>query len=200
VFADGADLRFGLRQFFLRRLRRDGLRICNGHDVRHQQGDEPDIGAAADALQHHAADVDRGDDRAHLQRFLARIIEAGIDEVLKTEQGTRHIVGADQSARRRKRRNRHREAFDQMLQAFFQRHDAAGGLAWCDENAVAAIGEIEPRTAAGRQHTRRGAKTLQAFQPDRAVRKQAAGKACDLSPMLIGRSENPARQGAAVVG
>ena len=55
----------------------------------------------------------------------ARIVEAGLDQILKAEQGTRRIAGADQDAVTGKRRNRHRETLDQPLQPVRQRHGAA---------------------------------------------------------------------------
>ena len=36
-------------------------------------------------------------DRALLQRVIARVVETGFDEILKMEQGTRHIAGASKS-------------------------------------------------------------------------------------------------------
>ena len=119
-----------MRLLFLRllclRLRRcDGLRRCGVHGVRHDQRDEADVGASANPLQHHAADVDRGGDGALLQRVLARIVETGLDQIVKAEQGTRRIAGADQDAVTGKRRNWHRETLDQPLQPFRQRHGAA---------------------------------------------------------------------------
>ena len=114
------------------------------HDVRHDQRDEADIGTGADALQHHAADADCGGDRALLQRVIARVVETGLDEVVKAEQGTRDIVGADQHAFAGKRRDGHRETLDQPLQPFRQRHDAACAVGGGNQNAVAAIGQFEP--------------------------------------------------------
>ena len=73
-----------------------GCTACDG--IGHEQCDEADVGAGADALQHHAADIDGRCDRALLQRFVARLVETGFDEIVKAEQGTRRIAGADQQA------------------------------------------------------------------------------------------------------
>jgi hypothetical protein len=54
---------------------------------------------------------------------------------------------------------------------------------------VAAIGKVEPRSAAGRKHAGRRAKSLQALQPDSAVREQPACEPRDLPPVPVGRSE-----------
>ena len=69
---------------------------------RRDQRDQPDIRAAADALQHHAADADRSFHAALLQRVAARRIEAGLGEIAKAEQGTRGVAGADEHAVARK--------------------------------------------------------------------------------------------------
>ena len=58
-----------------------------------------------------------------------------------------------------------------------------------DQNAVAAIGKVEPRTAAGRKPAGRRAKPLQALQPDGAVRQQPAREPRDLPTVLVGRPE-----------
>ena len=61
---------------------------------------------------------------------------------------------------------------------------------------MAAIGKIEPRTAAGREPAGGCAKTAQPFQPDRAVGRQPARELRDLAAMWIGRAENFLREAA----
>ncbi len=68
------------------------------HSARRDQRHESDIGAAAYALQYHAAKTDRRFDAAVLQRAVARMIEAGIGEIAKTKQRPSHFVGADEQA------------------------------------------------------------------------------------------------------
>ena len=63
--------------------------------------------------------------------------------------------------------------------------DVAGG----DQDAVAAIGKVEPRAAAGRKPAGRRAKSLQALQPDGAVGEQPACEPRDLPPVPVGRPE-----------
>ena len=59
-----------------------------------------------------------------------------------------------------------------------------------DQNAVTAIGKIEPQAAAGRKPAGRRAKALQSLQPDGAVCRQPACEPRDLPPVPIGRSED----------
>ena len=141
---------------------------------RHHQRNQPDIRAAADALQHHAADADRRLDAALAQRLAARLIEAGLGEIAKVEQRTRGVAGADEHAVACEGRDRRIDAFDQALQPFDQRHRAARRLGGRDQDAVAAVGEFEPRAAAGHQRAERRAKAAQPLQPDRAAGRTAA--------------------------
>jgi len=60
---------------------------------------------------------------------------------------------------------------------------------------VAAIGEVESRAAAGRKPAERRAKSLQALQPDSAVREQPACEPRDLSPVPVGRPKGFFGQG-----
>ncbi len=57
------------------------------------------------------------------------------------------------------------------------------------QNAMAAVGEIQPRAAAGDECAERGAEAAQTLQPDRAVHRQPVGELRDLPAMLIRRSE-----------
>ena len=92
---------------------------------------------------------------------------------MKVEQRTRRVAGADQQAVARKGSNRHLQAFDQMLQPLDQRHAARHGLDRVDQDAVAAVGKIEPRAAAGHEHAGQRAESAQSLQPRRA--RRAAG-------------------------
>ena len=113
----------------LRRLmRRPACARMALRGIGRDQRDQADIGAAADALQHHVADTDRRLDAALLQRVVARLVEAGLGEIAKAEQRTRGVAGADEQAVARKRGDRRIDAFDQPLQPFDQRHGAADGV------------------------------------------------------------------------
>ncbi len=114
-----------------------------------------------------AADAALG--AAVFKRGVARFVEAGLGEVAKAGQGSRGIARGDRPAVARERRDRRIDAFDEPLQPLGQRHEAGGGVYRGDQDTVAAIGEIEPRAAAGREHAGRRAKTAQPFQPDRAA-------------------------------
>ena len=52
-----------------------------------------------------------------------------------------------------------------------------------DQDAVAAIGKIKPRAAAGDERAERRAEAAQPLQPDRAVRRQPAGELRHLAPV-----------------
>jgi hypothetical protein len=54
---------------------------------------------------------------------------------------------------------------------------------------VAAIGKVDPRTAAGHKPAGRRTKSLQTLQPDGAAREQPACEPRDLPPVPIGRPE-----------
>ncbi len=172
--------------FFGPRLRRRrGRDGCGGHDQRHQA----DIGAAADALQHHVADADRRLDAALLQRVVARFVEAGLGEIAKTQQRSRGVAAADKHAVARERRDRRIDAFDQPLQPLQQRHRTADQLGGRDQDAVAAIGKLQPGAAAGHEPADRCAETAQPLQPDRAAAGQTACKLRDLAPLRVGGAE-----------
>ena len=127
---------------------------------------------------------------ALLQRVAARIVKASLGEVAKTEQRSRGVAGADQHAIAGERGDRRIDAFDQALQALDQRHRAAHRLGGRQQNAMAAIGKIKPRAAAGNEPAKRRAKPAQPLQPDRAGRRQPAREFRDLAPVLIRRTEN----------
>ena len=59
-----------------------------------------------------------------------------------------------------------------------------------DQDAVTAVGKIEPQAAAGRKPAERRAKTLQPLQPDGAVGRQSVCEPRDLPPVPIGRSKS----------
>ncbi len=158
--------------------------------ARRDQRDQADIRSGTDALQHHVADADRLLGEALLQRVAAGIVKAGLGEVAKTEQRSRGVAGADEHAVAGKRGDRHIDAFDQALQALDQRHRAAHRLGGRQQNAVAAIGKIKPRAAAGNEHAKRRAEAAQPLQPDRAGRRQRPCELRDLAPVWIRRAEN----------
>ena len=182
---------------------RDRLRCAArpaARGARRDQRDETDIGAAADALQHHVADADRRLDAALLQRVAARLIEAGLGEIAKAEQRTRGVAGADEHAVAGEGGDRRIDAFDQALQPLDQRHRAADGFGGRDQDAVAAIGKFEPRAAAGDERAERRAEAAQPLQPDRAVRRQPARELRHLAPVRIRRTESPVGQCCAIGG
>ena len=74
--------------------------------------------------------------------------------------------------------------------------DVAGG----DQDAVAAVGKVDPRAAAGHKPAGCGAKSLQALQPDRAVRAQAAGKPRDLPAVPVARTKGLFGKGCDIGG
>ena len=155
------------------------------------QRDQADIGAAADALQHHVADADRRFDAALLQRVVARLVEAGLGEIAEAEQRTRGVAGADEHAVARKRRDRRDRC---------PRPDVAAvrPAAWCGRRFARPQPECRGcrrrnRAARSRRSTSMpsgGAEAAQPLQPDRAVRRQPAREPRDLAPMRIGRAEN----------
>ena len=110
--------RFGSREFFLTRRRMQG--------ARRDQRDKADIAAAADPLQHHAAEADRRFRAAILQRVIARRIETGIGEIAEAEQGACGLAGADEQAVAREGGDRRVDAIREILKPFHQRHAAAG--------------------------------------------------------------------------
>ena len=59
-----------------------------------------------------------------------------------------------------------------------------------DQNAVAAVGEIEPRAAAGHERAERRAEAAQPLQPDRAGQRQPPRQSRHLAPVLIRRTED----------
>jgi hypothetical protein len=113
------------------------------------QCDQADIRAAADPLQHHVTDSDRGLDAALLQGIVTRAIKPGLGEIAKAEQRARGVAGADEQAIAGKGRDRHLDALHQPLQPFEQRHGTGRAVDRGDQDAVAAIGKIQPRAAAG---------------------------------------------------
>ena len=165
---------------------------------RRHQRHQPDIRAGADALQHHVADADRRLDAALLQRVAARLVQTGLGEIAKAEQRSRSVAGADEHAVAREGRDRRIDAFDQALQPFDQRHRAARPFCGRDQDAVVAVGEFEPRAAAGHQGAERRAKTAQPLQPDRAGGRQPPGELRHLAPVLVRGAENPAGKHGAV--
>ncbi len=166
------------------------MSVMAGHRrPRGDQGDQADIRAVADALQHQMADAERNFGAAISERLAARLVEAGFGEIAEAEQRTRRLAGADQQAVAREGGDRLLDAFDQPLQPLHQRHRAAAGFGGGDQDAVAAVGEFEPRAAAGGEHAERGAEAAQPLQPDRAARWQPACKLRHLAPVGVGRAE-----------
>ena len=176
--------------FLSRGLGRRGLR-GDGLDQR----DQADIGAAADALQHHVADAEGRFGAALLQRVAARVIEAGFGKIAQIRQRPRGVAGADQHAVARKCCDRRVDAFDQALQPLDQRHRAAGSTHRGDEHARAAVAvrhrqiDPKPRAAAGDEPAECRTKAAQPLQPDSAIRWQPACELRHLPPMRIGRTE-----------
>ena len=107
-------------------------------------------------------------DAALLQGFAARIAKAGLDEIAKAGQRSRGGAGADEAAVACKGRDRRLDPLDQALQPLARRDAAADRIGARDQDAVTAIGEIEPRAAAGRKRAERRAEAAQSFQPERA--------------------------------
>ena len=161
-----------------------GLR-CAGRDHR----DQADIGAGADALQHHVADADGHFGAAQLQRVAQRLFQSGFGKIAKTEQRSRGIAGADEHAVAREGGDRHVDAFDQALQPLDQRHRAADRLGGHDQNAVAAVGKFKPRAAAGDERSERRAEAAQPLEPDRTRWRQPVGELRHLPPVRIRRAE-----------
>ena len=165
--------------------RRDGSAMQR-RGIRHDQRDEADVGASADALQHlRPTSIAVATRPASARR--ARIVETGLDQIVKAEQGRAHRC-ADQDAVTV-------NAATGIARPSTRRCSRSvsgwrGPVAGDDQNAVAAIGQIEPRTAAGHEHAGRRAKTAQPLHPDRAVRRQPAGEPRDLAAMRIGGTEN----------
>ncbi len=109
-------------------------------------------------------------DAALRQRVQTRLLEVGRGQIAKAEQRPRGVAGADELALARKRQHRRIDAFDQALQPLDQRHGAAVGCGGCDQDAVAAVGKIEPCAAAGHKPGNLRAEAAQPFQPDGAAR------------------------------
>src|SRR6202030_633304 len=108
------------------------------------------------------------------------------------------VAGADEQAVARERRDRRIDAFDQPLQPFDERHGAADRFGGGNQNAVAAIGKIKPRTAAGDERAERRTKAAQPLQPERAVERQPGGELRDLAPVLVRRTETLASEDGAI--
>ncbi|OIQ69684.1 hypothetical protein GALL_487130 [mine drainage metagenome] len=134
--------------------------------ARRDHRDGADIRAGADALQHHVADANRRFGAALPQRVAARFFKPGLGKIAKTEQRSRGVAAADEHAVAREDGDRRVDAFDQVLQPLDQRHRAADRLGGHDQNAVAAIGKIQPRAAAGDERSERRAEAAQTLQPD----------------------------------
>ena len=116
----------------------------------------------------------------------------------KAEQRSRAVAGADEHAVARECCDRGIDAFDQPLQPFDQRHRAADRFGGRDQNAMAAIGKIKPRAAAGDERAERRAEAAQPFQPDRAGRRQPVRQLRHLAPVRIRRPERLAGEGGAI--
>jgi len=72
-----------------------GRRIRFAH---FNQPNQSDIRAAADALQHQMAAADTPFGAALLQRFVARLLKAGLGEIAKAEPRSRGVAGSNQRA------------------------------------------------------------------------------------------------------
>ena len=114
-------------------------------------------------------------DAALLQRVAARLVEAGLGKIAKAEQRTRGVAGADQHAVAGKGRDRRHRCLRPGAAAVRPAASRGRAVAGRDQNAVAAVGEIEPRAAAGHQRAERRAEAAQPLQPGRAGRR-AAGR------------------------
>ena len=106
----------------------------------------------------------------------------------------RGFARGDEHAVARKSRDRRLKSLDKKPQPFGERHDPLRSLGGCDQNAVAAVRKVEACAATRHQHARRRAETAQAFEPNRARRRQLPCELHDLPPACIGRTEGLSRQ------
>ena len=165
----------------------DGGNLCRfGFD----QGEETGIGASTEALQYDLAGTGRRFGTAVLQGFVSRFVEDGFGKTVKAAQRSRGFAGGDELALLRECRDRRVDALDQVLQSLDQRHRTANRLRGHDQDALAATGQIEPRTPAGDEHAKRRPKTAQALEPDRFRRRQPVGELRQLPPVLVRGSED----------
>ena len=166
--------------------------------TRRDQPDQADIGAGADALQHHVAEADSRFGAALAERIVAHVVEAGLGEIAEAEQRTRGIADADHHAVAGEGGNRRLDALDQKLQPLDQRHGAADRFGGGNQDAMAAIGKFKPGAAAGDEHAQRRAEAAQPLHPDRAAQRQSSRELCHLAPACVRRTEGFLGEGCAI--
>ncbi len=165
-------------------------------DQRHQRA----IGAVADPLQHDAADRDVGRGAALRQRLVTGGIETGFAEIVQAGQRPRRLVGCDQQSVGGEGGGGTRRALDQPLQALGERHDPAAGVERRNQDAMAAVRQVDAPAATGREHAGGRAESTQPLQADRTVGAEAGTEAGDLAAVRIGRTEDVLGQFSAVRG